>query len=174
MVLECPFEVPLISASPSCIFESTQWILKKVFQTPKWVSILSNLQTVMWRSKWAYAHGGCDDLHHFFQQEQTCLGDDSSAFNSPHTLRSSRTLVHEHTLLHTATPTFWRVKQLASLALIVQQNHESLTPLHSNAAIIRITNLCGNKIIAVLTGKFIIINDNHLSSHRVWELIFKS
>lgn len=53
MVLECPFEVPLISASPSCIFESTQWILKKVFQTPKWVSILSNLQTVMWRSKWA-------------------------------------------------------------------------------------------------------------------------
>lgn len=121
-----------------------------------------------------YAHGGCDDLHHFFQQEQTCLGDDSSAFNSPHTLRSSRTLVHEHTLLHTATPTFWRVKQLASLALIVQQNHESLTPLHSNAAIIRITNLCGNKIIAVLTGKFIIINDNHLSSHRVWELIFKS
>ena len=32
MVLESPFEVPLISASPSCIFEWTQWMLKKVFR----------------------------------------------------------------------------------------------------------------------------------------------
>ena len=158
---------------------------EKGFQTPKWASILSNLQTVMRRSKWAYTHDGCNDLHHFFQREQTCLGDDSSTFSSPYThthththtntyTPSSRKLVHEHTLSHTATLTFCRVKQLASLALIVQQNHESLTPLHSSAAIIWITNLCGNKIIAVLTGKFIIINDNHLSSHRVWELIFKS
>ena len=81
--------------------------------------------------------------------------------------------LHTHTNTRSDIWNFGRVKQLASLAFIAQQTHESPAPLHSTATIIWITNLCGNKIIAVLTSKFIIINDNHLSSLSMRELIVK-